>query len=166
MRTKLKTPVTFALLAAALAGCAGSGDAYPSLAMRPFESGPPPESPAPPEPIRSPTPPARLAELREAAATSHSAFLAREVDAARLARAAAGQPFESPARAAALVALADLDAQRGRTAGALAALDVLAAEAAAALTPDPAVRVVQDEIAAKLAREDAGIARLWEAMGS
>ena len=63
-------------------------------------------------------------------------------------------------------ALADLDAQRGRTALALAALDSLAAEAAGALSPDPALTAVQTEVAATLAREDEIIARLWGVMGS
>jgi hypothetical protein len=154
------------LLAAAVAGCAGGRGDYPSLAVRPFESGVSPRPPAPAEPIRLATPPARLAELRNAAATAHSAFVSRESEAARLARAASGKPFESAARAAAMVALADLDAQRGKTAGALAALDALAAEAAGALSPDPALVSLQSEVAATLAREDAGIARLWETMGS
>jgi hypothetical protein len=92
--------------------------------------------------------------------------VAGEERAARLARAAAGLPIESNARAAALVALADLDAQRGKTAGALAKLDALAAEAAGALSPDPALSAAQTEVAATLAREDSAIARLWEAMGS
>jgi hypothetical protein len=166
MRSRLTKSVALAALAAGLPACAGGDGDYPSLAMRPFESGPAPATPAAPTPIRPVTPPARLAELREAAAASHAAFLAREDDAARLARAASGQPFESRARASALVALADLDAQRGRTAGTLAALDALAADAAAALGPDPALVALQSEVAASLAREDAGIARLWETMGS
>lgn len=153
-------------LGAGLSACAGGDTTYPSLAIRPVESGIAPDTAATPAPIRPATPAARIAELRKAAADADAAFTARAVEAERLARAAAGQPFESNARAAAMVALADLDAQRGKTAGALAALDALAAEAAAALSPDPAVTALQSEVAAVLAREDAGIARLWEVMGT
>ena len=155
-------------LAALLSGCAAGAGTYPSLAMRPFETGAAPVSASgpPPAPIRPATPAARIAEMRSAAASSDSAFSARESDAARLPRAAAGQPFESDARAAAMVALADLDSKRAATAGTLATLDGLAVEAAAALSPDPAVVAAQSDVAALLARQDASIARLWEIMGS
>lgn len=156
------------MLAALLSACVAGQDTYPSLAMRPFESGAAPITAAEPPvvPIRPATTAARLAELRGAADSSSSAFSAREADAARLARAAAGQPFESDARAAAFVALADLDSKRAATAGTLATLDALAAEAAGALSPDPAVVAAQGDVAALLARQDAAIARIWGAMGS
>lgn len=166
MHTRYTNSAICALLAAVASGCAGDSGTYPSLAMRPFESGVVIETPAPPAPIRPATPAARVAELRAAGAASHAAFVAQENEAGRLARAAAGQPFESPARAAALVAMADLDAKRSATAGTLASIDVLAAEAATALAADPALGAVQTEIAALLAREDEAIARLWGVMGS
>jgi hypothetical protein len=166
MRFELKTSAISVLLAAASGGCAGDSGAYPSLAMRPFERGPVAETPAPSSPIRSAIPAARVAQLRAAGATADAAFVAQEAEAARLARAAAGQLFESNARAAALVALADLDAKRAATAGTLANIDVLAAEAAGALAADPALGAAQTEIAALLARQDDVIARLWEVMGS
>lgn len=167
MREQLTKSAIIASLAAGLAACAGTPGDYPSLAMRPFETGVAPATPAPPPaPIRPATSPARLAELRNAAASADSAFAARADQASQLARAAAGQPAESNARAAALLALAELDAQRGRTALALGALDSLAAEAAGALSPDPALVIVQSEVAATLAREDETIALLWRMMGS
>ena len=169
MHTNGKIGPGMALLMAALAGCAGPGSEVgepPSLALRPFETAAPPAPPPPPAPNRPALPAARLAELRDAGLAAHSAFLAQESTTAPLARAAAGQPFESNARAAALVAMADLDARRAAMAGTLAALDSLAADAAAALSPDPALSAVQSEIAALLARQDQGIARLWETMGS
>jgi hypothetical protein len=158
-----------ALLMAALAGCSGPGSGGgepPSLALRPFETGPPPAPPPAPAPSRPALPAARLAELRDAGLAAHTAFLAQERAAAPLARAAAGKPFESNARAAALVAMADLDARRAAMAGTLATLDSLVADAATALSPDPALSAVQTEIAALLDRQDEGIARLWETMGS
>lgn len=166
MRTDRITSLV--LLALAAAGCAADTGRYPSLAMRPFERG---EAPAPavvppaPAPNR-PVEPARLAQLRAAAGTSHAAFLAMEADASRLARAAAGQSVESASYAAALVALSELDTQRGKTAGSLAAIDALAAEAAATLAPDPPLNDAQTEIAALLAQEDAAIARLWTMLGT
>jgi len=166
MRSQLKKSAICVLLATLTGGCAGDTGDYPSLAMRPFERGVVAETQAPPAPIRPATPSARIAQLREAGTASHSAFVAQESVAARLARAAAGQPFESNARAAALVAMADLDAKRSATAGTLATIDVLAAETATALAADPALGETQTEIAALLAREDEAIARLWGVMGS
>lgn len=150
----------------ALGACASVRESYPSLTMRPFEIAPQTAPVAPPAPSRPATPEARIAELRAAAAAADSAFSARQGEAARLARAAAGQPFESKARAGALVAIADLDSKRAATAGALATLDSLAAEAATALSPEANVVAAQSDIAATLARQDAAIARLWEVMGS
>lgn len=164
-----KIGLAMVLLMAALTGCAGTGSGAgspPSLALRPFETSAPPAAEPAPAPNRPALSAARLAELRDAGLAAHSAFLTQESAAAPLARAAAGQPFESRARAAALVAMADLDARRGAMAGTLAALDSLAADAAAALSPDPALTAVQTEIAALLVRQDQGIARLWETMGS
>lgn len=167
MRAHLTKFFALVTLCSGLAACAGNPGDYPSLALRPFENGPPPDSapPAPP-PIRPVTDRNRLIELRAAAANADSLFAVRLREADALARAAAGQSAESNARAAALVALAELDTQRGKTAGALAAIDALAAEAANTLAPDPFVTAAQTEIAATLAREDAAIARLWEAIGS
>lgn len=167
MRAHLTKSIAIATLCTALAACASNPGDYPSLALRPFEKGLPPDTAAPaPAPIRPVTPPGRLAELRAAAASADAAFAARAEAAGALARAAAGQSAESNAHAAALVALAELDTQRGKTAGALAALDALAAEAASTLSPDPALASAQTEVAATLAREDAAIAQLWRVLGS
>lgn len=167
MRAHLTKSTAIGLLAAGLSACAAGSGEFPSLAMRPFESGVAPAAPTPPPaPSRPSTSAARLTELRNAAASADSAFAARADEAGQLARAAAGQPAESNARAAALLALAELDALRGRTALALATLDSLAAEAAGALSPDPALVTVQSEVAAALAREDETIAQLWRVMGS
>lgn len=157
------------LFGAVLSGCAGSGDTYPSLAIRPFESGNPAPSSAearPSVPIRPVTAPARLAELRQAAVRAHTAFTAQQGRAAPLARAAAGQPVTSNARAAAVVALADLDSRRAETAATLAALDQLAAEAAGALTADPGLTATQTEVAGLVAEQDAAITALWKTLGS
>lgn len=169
MRKNRQNPLALAVLVAAVSGCAGNSGDYPSLALRPFERGEvavAPGPPPPPPPIRVPTSPAQLASLRADVAAAQTAFQTAEGTAARLARAAAGTSASSNARASALVALADLDAQRGRTALALAAVDTLAAEAAAALNPDPVLAEAQSEIAATLAGQDATIARLWRTIES
>lgn len=167
MRAHLTKSATIAVLAAGLAACAGTTGDYPSLAMRPFEDGTAPTAPpVAPSPIRPATSPARLAELRAAAASADSAFAARSGEASALVRAAAGQPADSGTRAAALIALAELDTLRGRTAITLAALDSLVAEAAGALSPDPALTAAQTDVAASLAREDETIARLWGVLES
>lgn len=157
-------------LVLALPACAGSGDRYPSLALRPFETAsaainPVPDT-APPPAIRPVISPAALAALRDKALRAHAAFLEQEPATQRIARAAAGRSVETNARAAALVAMADLSAKRGATSAVLADLDLLAADAATGLVPAPELIAVQTEVAALIAREDAAIARLWEAMGS
>ncbi|WP_379921962.1 hypothetical protein [Erythrobacter sp. R86502] len=166
MHENLKNSLGLACIAATLAGCAADTGRYPSLAMRAFESGPVPVAPGPAQPIRPLTPQTRIDELRGAATSSHAAFVAQEGTAARLVRAAAGQSIESSARAAALVALADLDARRGATASTLATVDRLEAEAATMLSPDPTLAAVQADIAALVERQDQTIARLWAAMGA
>ncbi len=106
-----------------------------------------------------------LAALHGKAISAHAAFLAKEQAAGPIARGAAGQSVENNARAAALVAMAELSSRRGATSAALAEIDQIAAEAAAALSADPALVAVQAEVAALLDQEDAAIARLWAAMG-
>lgn len=149
-------------MALTLAACAGDSGRYPSLALRPFEIAPVAETPAPPPPNRPAFDPVRLAALRDRATAAHAAFMASERQAAPLARAAVGQTMESNARAAALVALADLRSKRGATAAVLADLDLLNAEAATALAPDPALSAVRSEVLALVVREDEALAQLWE----
>ncbi len=166
MDVKLKKLAVLGLLAA-LSACAADNGRYPSLALRPFETGAAPVSTAPETvaPIRPLTSPATIAALRGRAQSAHAAFLAQESATAPLARAASGQSVETNARAAALVAMADLSTKRGATSAVLADLDLLTVDAATALSADPALSATQAEVAALLAREDAAMARLWEAMG-
>ena len=157
------------LLMAVLPACAASDDRFPSLALRPFETAAAAQTgspPAPPPPNRPATDPATIAALRNRANTAHAAYLRSESNAERIARAAAGLSIETNARAAAVVAMADLASQRGATSAVLADVDLLATAAATTLAPDPALDAVQAEVAALVAREDAGMARLWSVMGS
>lgn len=166
MQVGMKTSA-FAGLLLSLSACAGSDGRYPSLALRPFETGVVTAPPAsPPAPIRPAADPATLANLRARAATAHAAFMAARDSTARLARAATGQPLESRQRAAALVAMADLASKRGATVAVLADLDVLRAGADTALAPDPAIAAAQAEVTALMVREDEALAQLWEIMGS
>jgi hypothetical protein len=166
MRVYLTSFPVLAGLAAIAGGCAGGGGSYPSLAMRPVESGVvTAPAPSPPAPIRPALAPGWLEDQRTAAKALHAAFIAQEAQAERLAGAAVGQPIDNTRRGAAMVALADLDAQRGQTASVLAAVDGAAVEAATALAADPALAAVQSEIAAMLARQDAGIARVRSVLG-
>lgn len=162
MRVSVRN-LAIAGLTVALAACAGDNGRYPSLGLRPFETAPPvPPKAEEPVPIRATIDPTRLAGLRDRAMAAHAAFSAQERAAAPLARAAVGQTMESNARAAALVALADLRSKRGATAGVLADLDLLNAEAATALSPDPGLAAVRSEVLALVVREDEALAQLWE----
>ena len=154
-------------LLVALCACSGADGRYPSLAMRPFETAAPvAPAPTPNEPIRPVATAAEITALVERAKSAHGAFTAQQDEAERRARAAAGQGIETNARAAALVAMADLSSQRGATAAVLADLDLLVVEAAGRFANDPALDSARAEVAALLAGEDAVMAKLWEVMES
>ncbi|MBX9896992.1 MAG: hypothetical protein K2Y17_03695 [Qipengyuania sp.] len=150
-----------------LAGCATTGDKYPSLAIRDveraqgrFEAAPAalldvPEIPAASGPLAE-----RLAALGAAAASSHQAFLASAPRAARLASAAAGSAIGSDAWAAAQVALADLDSARSATAVALGDLDALMVGAAIQARDVSAIEMVRQQVIAQVGDEDETLARL------
>ena len=153
-------------LIAGLCACAGGDARYPSLSMRPFETASPASQPTTsPAPAPDVADAATIAALVERATLSHEGFTRQEPAAARLARAAAGEPIESDARGAALVAMADLAAQRAATSGALADLDLLAARASTTFAPVTEIDTARKQIAALVSSEDAAIARLWETMG-
>jgi hypothetical protein len=166
MRDKQKM-LGLAGLIAALAGCAGGDGRYPSLALRPFETGvAAPEPVSEPAPIRSPEQQAAVTALAARADSAHGAFLSQQTATEPLARAARGLSVETNARARALVAMAVLSSRRSATAAVLADIDAIAAEAATSLAEDPALATTQTRIAAMVASEDAALARLWELMGS
>jgi len=153
-------------LIAGLGACASSDARYPSLAMRPFETAPLPAAPeAPAEPTRPLAGPAALAELAARAVAANEAFTSQQPAASRLARAAYGQPVESNARAAALVAMADLAAKRGATTAVLAELDRLAADSAITFAPAQDIEATRSRVLTLVQGQDAAMARLWEEMG-
>lgn len=152
-------------LIAGLCACAGGDGRYPTLAMRPFETAPPTPSPVATQPTRPVADSATIAALVERASLSHAGFARQEKIAARLARTAAGQSIESEARAAALVAMADLASQRAGILAVLAELDLLAAEAATTFAPVAEIDTARQTIAALVGSEDAAVTRLWETLG-
>jgi hypothetical protein len=166
MNARLKL-FAIAGLMAGLSACAAGSDRYPSLALRPFETAPPAAPAAKPaEPIRPLIDDAGLAAILSRASSAHVAFTGKEAAALRLARASAGQSIESNARAAALVAMADLASARGTTATVLAELDDLAARSATNFAPTQGIDAARAQVTALVAAEDAAMAQLWEVMGS
>lgn len=154
-------------LMAGLSACSANGDRYPSLALRPFETAPPaPPAAKPAEPIRPLVDDAGLTAILSRANSAHAAFSGKEATALRLARAATGQSIESNARAAALVAMAELASARGTTATVLAELDDLAARSATTFAPTQGIDAARAQVTAMVAAEDAAMAKLWEVMGT
>lgn len=147
-------------VAAMLVGaCAGSGDKYPSLAIRDAErvtgQFTPDASDIPPiAPVAST---AELADILASAASAHRNFIETRPSAQRIIEAASGSGSESDIRSRALVALADLTSIRGNTALALANLDRLEAEAATGFAPVEDIRQAQEEVARLVNEQDAVI---------
>ena len=166
MRAGLKKLATLGLIAS-LPACAGSDGRYPSLAQRAFEIAPSAAVTAPQtsEPIRPVASSAALAALREKAKSAHDAFARQQSAAMPLARAAAGRPVESKARAAALVAMAGLASARGATSIVMADLDLLAADAATTFAPKAEIDSARAEVLALIESEDTAMAQLWEILG-
>lgn len=160
-----KIPVLL-LLIAGLGACASSNARYPSLAMRPFETAPPAATPQPPtEPVLPLAGAAALAELGARAFAANAAFNSQQPDAARRVRAAFGQPLESNAHAAALVAMADLAAKRAATSAVLAELDQLAADSAVSLAPTQDIEATRAQVTGLVKGQDAAMALLWQDLG-
>ncbi len=160
--------------ALALAGCAGDGSRYPSLALREAErrtfvvaQAPDPLAPAQvaPPAVTTPAELAQLGALRQAAESASAAFARKQPGAAALVARARGQGPDSTARAAALVALTDLATERSATFVPLGELDRLAAEAAGAYRETAAITTAQAAVAALVAKQDAALDALWRELG-
>lgn len=151
-----------------LAACAANADRYPSLAVRDVERQEGRFEPVASTPLDVPevaipaggSLPDRLAALDAAAEAAHRQFLASVQTATRRANAAAGAAVGSDAWASAQVALADLDSARSATAIALADLDTLMVANAVQAQDLSAIEAVRQEVLAKVAEEDAVLARL------
>jgi len=121
------------VLSLSLAGCASTGNTFPSLAIRDSErvSGTI-AVPAGPPPVVSPAP-ATLAQLDQLLArirTGHAEFVAQAPAAARTVAAARGAATGSEAWSVAQVAVAGLEARRSAVMIALADLDRIYVDAA------------------------------------
>ena len=157
---RIAAPLLASLL---LAGCASSGDEYPSLAIRDaerpgnervegsFASDAPAPSPEP-TPAASADLLQRLAQLRGQAQSAHRDFRQAAPSATRLARAAGATGSDS--WASAQVALADLDSIRSQAAIALAELDILYIDAALDNALRPEIAQARADVVALVAEED------------
>lgn len=163
----------FALLtglvgALGVAGCAGGSAQYPSLALREaerrsFAVAQPPVAAAAAVPGTAEL--SQVAGLRQSAESAHASFARKQPAAAALVARARGQAADSSARAAALVALADLTAQRSATFVPLGELDRLAAQTAAEYGDTAAITTAQAAVAALIDSEDAALDALWRELG-
>lgn len=157
------------LMAATLAGCAGAGSRYPSLALRDFERQPlaaaAAASTAAPLPEAPVVDSARVAAIRSAAETAFADFARQQASTAALVGRARGQSAESDARARALVALADLSSRRSATFVHLGDLDLLAAESALAFGAGGEVQAARGAVLAMVEQQDRALATLWTEMG-
>lgn len=145
-------------MTAILSACAGSGDRYPSLAIRDAE-----RQTGVTQPVQPPTPVGPVASDEEIAAILASA---RDADAAfrearpgvsRLAEAARGLGVESNAYSNAAAAIATLSSLRGETVAALGRLDELETEAATTFAPVEEIRTAQREIEGMIAQQSAAL---------
>lgn len=156
MHKPMQTLAVVPLAALLLAGCAGSSDKYPSLAIRDAErvSG----SFTPSEPEAPPVPPVAsdqdLGSIAARARETHTRFMSEQEGAQGIVRAARGQSMESNARARAEVSLASLTSLRGQTQLAMAELDALQAEAATTFAPTDGIAVAQTQVASFLSEQN------------
>lgn len=159
----------FAVSAASalLAGCAGSSDQYPSLAIRDAERVTGQFNPSPPSDAANPAAPqpyapGDISRLVEQARESHRSFVAAQSSTSRLVSGARGSGLESKARADALLALADLSSKRSDTAIALADLDLMAAQSATQFASTAALAEAQQLVLQLVTQQDDALVKLWE----
>ncbi len=156
---------------AALAGCASTGDRYPSLSIRDAERVEGEFTVAPPVPVVTPPPPlpadtaGTLTQLRAQANAAHQKFLAAVPGTRRAVTAARGAGITDDRWASAQVALGDLDSARSEAAIALGDLDLMFADAALAQELRDEIVAARNEVTGLIAEEDRVLAELRGAMG-
>ncbi len=163
----LRSSAQFVALSAALAlsACVGSGDKYPSLAVRDAEraSGaftPVVEAPTPP--VADPALLAGLQAIEARARSSYDAFQSAIPAAETALSAARGANQSSNRWAAAQIALAELDSQRSQTAIALTDLDLIYAEASSELTMAQEIAELRAKVASFVRAQDQIMSALLE----
>jgi hypothetical protein len=161
-----------AAISLCLAGCAGTGNDYPSLSIRDAErvtgtfdtdGGESAQTAPLPAPAGLGE---QLAQLTSAASAAHAEFLAAAPQAERLVEVGAGAAIASERWAAAQIALADLDSARSRAAIQLGDLDLLYTDATLAWQERETIGTAREEVTGMIAEEDAILARLRNRMGS
>lgn len=154
---KTARTLNIALLSASLliAGCAGSGDKYPSLAVRDVERAQGQFTPTAVErePIRPVATAADIAGLVRTAEQAHARFLDQQASAMTLVSSASRLGIESNTRQRALVAVADLVSIRSDTAIALADLDLLAAKASTTFAPTDELIAARSKVEALISAQ-------------
>lgn len=159
------------LCLAALAGCASTGDRYPSLSIRDAERVEGEFTVAPPAPVVTPPPPlpadtaGRLTQLRAQANSAHQKFLAAVPGTRSTVAAARGAGITDDRWAGAQIALADLDSARSEAAVALGDLDLMFADAALAQELRDEIVQTRAEVTALIEEEDRVLAELRGSLG-
>lgn len=161
-------PLLALAAAAVVAACtAPHGDGYPSLLPRPIEKRGFADPAPRPAPVATPDAAldADLARTKAALAKAGSTFADKAGEAERLATRARGAAAGSEPWIAAQVALAELDTLRSGTAGALADIEKLAIDrAAAGKPPYPALEALLADARAQNQREVERIGRIEGSM--
>ncbi|OBX18518.1 hypothetical protein A9995_11140 [Erythrobacter sp. QSSC1-22B] len=157
-----------AFCALALSACAGTGEDYPSLAIRDVERAKGQFEPIPVAPIDVPEIPVnyegslegRLATLVESARAAHARFTRSEGSARRTVAGTGRAAVGSDNWGAAQVALSDLESIRSDTAIALADLDILHIAASIAAEDRVQIDAARETVIALVQQEDAALAEL------
>lgn len=157
-----RTPFLLAALSGAMvSGCVGSGDKYPSLAMRDVERADYASSQArPAEPVPPVISDSDIASIVARARGLNADFVASRPQTARIVATVPGTGPESEARSRALVALADLTSLHGQTALVLGELDRIEAQALREFAPIEAIRAAQQNVAQWVQQQDAALTDL------
>lgn len=150
-----------------LAGCAGSGDRYPSLAVRDVERNPAQVTPAPPVepvtlPIRSLAPSTSVDALVKMVTAAHAAFEGDTASVKALVANARGASSASDAYGRAIVALADLTTHRSKSEIALADLDLMLAERASRFEDTAVVLAAHKLVTDMVNEQNQTLDALWE----
>ncbi len=160
------------LTAGFLAACSGSGDRYPSLAVRDVERQQgqfevtPVAAVRPAElPIESRAPSTTVANLLDRAAGANARFNTKAQSARSLAQIARGSAPSSNAYGNAAIALAELTSLRGETEYALADLDLLLAERSNRLQGSDVANSARAQVLSLIKQQDNTIASLWSLLG-
>ncbi len=169
MRPEINPFLAVGAASALLAACAGSGDQYPSLAIRDAERvtgqfNPSSAGDGTSHSTRPSVAAGDISRIVDQARESHRNFVAAQPSASRLVSGARGSGSESEARAQALVALADLSSKRSDTVIALADLDLMAAGAATEFSSTQSLGAAQRLVLEFVNAQDAALAQLWEQM--